>query len=134
LSIELTPCRHDDLIEEENDIVQEALRRLPAEEQYRRAYRIRIAQQCAVTHTELPRDQWTKPNEVCFPFCVVLTQDVPYLTPIVDQVQAEWEEHIEMDAAIPIKKPSVSVSEAAGIAYHKAKNAATSERKQTNLR
>jgi ubiquinol-cytochrome c reductase subunit 7 len=56
--------RHDDLIEEENDIVQEALRRLPADEMYRRAYRIRIAQQCGVTHTELPRDQWTKPEEV----------------------------------------------------------------------
>jgi hypothetical protein len=53
----------------------------------------------------------------------VLTQDVPYLTPIVDQVQTEWAERIELDAAIPIKKPSVSVSEAAGIAYQKAKNA-----------
>lgn len=57
-------CRRDDLIEEENDIVQEALRRLSAEEQYRRAYRIRIAQQCGVTHTELPRDQWIKPEDV----------------------------------------------------------------------
>ena len=56
--------RRDDLIEEENDIVQEALRRLPAEEQYRRAYRIRIAQQCGVTHTELPPSQWTKPDDV----------------------------------------------------------------------
>ena len=57
-------CRRDDLIEEENDVVQEALRRLPAEEQYRRAYRIRISQQCAVTHTELPPNQWTKPEDV----------------------------------------------------------------------
>jgi Ubiquinol-cytochrome C reductase complex 14kD subunit len=121
----LKECRHDDLIEEENDIVQEALRRLPAEEQYRRAYRIRIAQQCAVTHTELPKDQWTKPGEVFPPFCMVLTQDVPYLTPIVDQVQAEWVERIEMDAAVPFKKASVSVSKAAGIAYQKAKNAAS---------
>ncbi len=56
--------RYDDLIEEENDIVQEALRRLPAEEQYRRAYRIRIAQQCGVTHTELPPDKWVKPEDV----------------------------------------------------------------------
>lgn len=57
-------CRFDDLIEEENDVVQEALRRLPAKEQYARAYRIRIAQQCGVTHTELPRDQWVKPQDV----------------------------------------------------------------------
>ena len=59
--------RYDDLIEEENDIVQEALRRLPTEEQYRRAYRIRIAQQCGVTHTELPPDQWIKPEDVPTP-------------------------------------------------------------------
>jgi len=57
-------CRFDDLIEEENDVVQEALRRLPAKEQYARAYRIRIAQQCGVTHTELPPDQWVKPQDV----------------------------------------------------------------------
>ena len=58
--------RRDDLIEEENDIVQEALRRLSPEEQYRRAYRIRIAQQCGVTHTELPREQWLKPEDVSY--------------------------------------------------------------------
>ena len=60
-------CRYDDLIEEENDIVQEALRRLSPQEQYRRAYRIRIAQQCGVTHTELPREQWIKPEDVTYP-------------------------------------------------------------------
>jgi len=61
--------RYDDLLEEENDIVQEALRRLPKKEQYARAYRIRLAQQCGITHTELPRDQWVKPEEVivCVP-------------------------------------------------------------------
>lgn len=64
--------RRDDLIEEENDVVQEALRRLPPKEQYARAYRIRIAQQCGVTHTELPRDQWVKPEEVRPPFNIQL--------------------------------------------------------------
>jgi hypothetical protein len=59
------------------------------------------------------------------PSYVMLTQDVRYLSPIVDQVQAEWAERIEMDSAIPIKKSSGSVSEAAGIAYQKAKNAAS---------
>lgn len=59
-------CRYDDLIEEENDVVQEALKRLPADEMYKRSYRIRIAQQCGVTHTELPPEQWTKPEDVCF--------------------------------------------------------------------
>ena len=60
-------CRHDDLLEDENPIVQEALRRLPAEENYKRAYRVRIAQQCGVTHHDLPRDQWLKPEDVLSP-------------------------------------------------------------------
>ena len=70
-------CRFDDLIEEENDVVQEALRRLPAKEQYARAYRIRIAQQCGVTHTELPRDQWVKPQDVPPPISPSLTPLLP---------------------------------------------------------
>jgi len=72
-------CRRDDLIEEENDIVEEALRRLPAEEQYRRAYRIRIAQQCGVTHTELPPSQWTKPEDVRDP-----------LKPVISPADLHW--------------------------------------------
>lgn len=77
------PHRYDDLIEEENEIVQEALRRLPAEEQYRRAYRIRIAQQCGVTHTELPRDQWLKPEDVC-PLLAELLSGQLFWTSFVD--------------------------------------------------
>jgi len=73
-------CRFDDLIEEENDVVQEALRRLPAKEQYARAYRIRIAQQCGVTHTELPRDQWVKPQDV--PPLLPIPLRPPYPTPL----------------------------------------------------
>lgn len=87
--------RHDDLLEDENPIVQEALRRLPPEENYKRAYRVRIAQQCGVTHHDLPRDQWLKPED-----------DISYLQPIVDQVAAEWAERMEMDSLIPEKKKS----------------------------
>jgi ubiquinol-cytochrome c reductase subunit 7 len=60
----LLTCRHDDLLEDENPIVQEALRRLPPDESFKRAYRVRIAQQCGVTHHDLPRDQWLKPEDV----------------------------------------------------------------------
>jgi len=31
-------------------------------------------------------------------------QDVPYLSPIVDQVKAEFAERLEMDSAIPQKR------------------------------
>jgi len=42
----------------------------------------------------------------------------------VDQVKAEWAERIEMDSAVPIKKPKSSIAAAAGQAYKKAKEAA----------
>jgi hypothetical protein len=43
----------------------------------------------------------------------------------VDQVQAEWAERIEMDAAIPLKKPKSSVGAAASEAWKKAKQTAS---------
>jgi hypothetical protein len=46
------------------------------------------------------------------------------LSPIVDQVKAEWAERIEMDAAIPIKRDVKSVSQVAGQAWDKAKKTA----------
>ncbi|RUO95421.1 cytochrome b-c1 complex subunit 7, partial [Jimgerdemannia flammicorona] len=58
--------RYDDLIAEENDTVKEALRRLEAQspkEAYDRAYRLRVAQQCSLSHQELPRTEWTKPED-----------------------------------------------------------------------
>lgn len=73
-SVQLLGLRYDDLIVEENDIAQEALRRLSLaspREAYDRAYRLRVAQQCSLSHTLLPEEQWTKPEDVCF---VVLTR------------------------------------------------------------
>jgi hypothetical protein len=52
-----------------------------------------------------------------------LMQDIPYLTPIVDQVQAEWAERIEMDSAIPEKKAG-ALSGAVRQATEKAKKVA----------
>lgn len=47
------------------------------------------------------------------------------MTPIVEQVHAEFAERIEMDAAIPVKKPKGSVSAAASQAWNAAKKTAS---------
>jgi hypothetical protein len=56
--------RADDLIIEEDENVLKALKRLPPQVAYDRVYRLRRALQCSVTHKLLPKDQWTKPEEV----------------------------------------------------------------------
>ncbi|KAJ2964156.1 hypothetical protein NQZ79_g1021 [Umbelopsis isabellina] len=83
--------RYDDLIVEENDVTQEALRRLTLanpREAYDRVYRLRVAQQCSLSHTLLPEAQWTKPEE-----------DVRYLQPLVDEVATEFAEREAFDNA-----------------------------------
>ncbi|EFQ98761.1 hypothetical protein MGYG_01777 [Nannizzia gypsea CBS 118893] len=62
--------RLDDLIPEDNDTVQLALKRLPPKEAYDRLYRIRRAVQCSVEHQLLPEKDQTKPED-----------DVRYLSP-----------------------------------------------------
>ena len=71
----------DDLIPEENDVVQLALKRLPPKEAYDRVWRLRRAlqvytiglctfgalanmPQCSVSHQLLPKEEWTKPEDV----------------------------------------------------------------------
>lgn len=61
---QMSHLRYDDLLEEENEAVQIALKRLSAKESYERVYRIRRSVQCSYTHKLLPKDQWTKPEEV----------------------------------------------------------------------
>lgn len=59
--------RYDDLLAEESELVQEALRRLEIAEPraaYDRAYRIRVAQQCSLSHQLLPKDKWVTASEV----------------------------------------------------------------------
>ncbi|KAK4066642.1 hypothetical protein Trihar35433_7069 [Trichoderma harzianum] len=85
--------RYDDLLEEENEAVQIALKRLSAKESYERVYRIRRSVQCSYTHKLLPKDQWTKPEE-----------DVPYLRNILAQVEAELAEKDALDSMTVIKK------------------------------
>lgn len=56
--------RADDLIVEENEKVIKALKRLPPKEAYDRVYRLRRAFQCSTAHQLLPKEEWTKPEEV----------------------------------------------------------------------
>lgn len=56
--------RFDDLLEEEREEVGLALKRLSAKESYERVYRIRRATQLSLQHKLLPKNEWTKPEEV----------------------------------------------------------------------
>lgn len=60
-----SPDRADDLIPEENHTVQLAIKRLPQKEVYDRVFRMRRAFQCSLSHTLLPKEEQTKPEEVC---------------------------------------------------------------------
>ncbi|PVF97299.1 putative ubiquinol--cytochrome-c reductase [Serendipita vermifera] len=88
--------RYDDLLIEERDDVQRALNRLPEREAYDRVYRLRRAFQYDTMRRQLPRDQWTKPED-----------DVRYLVPHVveavkeDAERAEWD---TMDVS-SVRKP-----------------------------
>ncbi|KAH9806847.1 cytochrome b-c1 complex subunit 7 [Melampsora americana] len=80
--------KYDDLIIEENPAMQKAISRLTEREQYDRAYRLRVAFQLSILHKELPKAQWTKPEE-----------DVRYLTPLVKEIEAEEKERAAWDTA-----------------------------------
>jgi ubiquinol-cytochrome c reductase subunit 7 len=59
--------RYDDLISEESELVQEALRRFEIAEPrsaYDRAFRIRVAQQCSLSHQLLSKDKWVTDAQV----------------------------------------------------------------------
>ncbi|KAF2742433.1 hypothetical protein M011DRAFT_490631 [Sporormia fimetaria CBS 119925] len=85
--------RADDILSEENDVVQLALKRLPAKEAYDRSYRLRRAFQCSVSHQLLPKEEWTKDEE-----------DTPYLQSIVEQIEAEMKEREDLEAMIVTKR------------------------------
>ncbi|KAL0942807.1 ubiquinol-cytochrome c reductase complex 14 kda protein [Colletotrichum truncatum] len=85
--------RFDDLTEEETDIVQKALGRLSPKESYDRVFRIRRAVQLSYQHKLLPKEEWTKPEE-----------DIPYLSPIIEQIQAEEAEKLAFETMEVQKK------------------------------
>ncbi|AXA49240.1 ubiquinol-cytochrome c reductase subunit 7 [Malassezia restricta] len=78
--------RYDDLIQEENMQMQKALSRLPENETYDRVYRMRRAVQCSIVQRDLPKDQWTTPEN-----------DKRYVTPLLKEVQAADDERLAWD-------------------------------------
>ncbi|SCU95019.1 LAMI_0F00606g1_1 [Lachancea mirantina] len=78
--------RYDDLISEENDIAQTALKRLPEDESYARIFRIIRAHQYELTHHLLPKDKWVTPEE-----------DRPYIFPYLLEAEAAAKEKEDLD-------------------------------------
>jgi ubiquinol-cytochrome c reductase subunit 7 len=68
----------DDLIPDESAVVNEAIRRLPRDVYFDRTFRFRRALNLAAENNELPPNEWTTDAE-----------DVPYLQPYIEQVDAE---------------------------------------------
>ncbi|KAK5171374.1 Cytochrome b-c1 complex subunit 7 [Saxophila tyrrhenica] len=85
--------RSDDLIPEENEIVQLAIKRLSPKEAYDRVYRMRRAFQCSLQHQLLPRQEWTSDE-----------QDYQYLSPIIEEIEKERSEREDLESMV-IKKP-----------------------------
>lgn len=69
---------YDDLIPDEGELVQEALRRLTPDVYYERLFRFRRAINLSMKKEELPKEEWTSPES-----------DVAYLRPIIEQVELE---------------------------------------------
>ncbi|KAJ5875654.1 Cytochrome b-c1 complex subunit 7 [Penicillium subrubescens] len=78
--------KFDDLIPEESETVQKAIKRLSSKEAYDRVFRLRRAVQCSISHTLLPPNEQTKPEE-----------DVEYLSPIIREIEKEVKERAELD-------------------------------------
>ncbi|KAG0652390.1 Ubiquinol-cytochrome c reductase complex 14 kDa [Hyphodiscus hymeniophilus] len=85
--------RADDLIPEESETVLLALKRLSQKESYDRVFRLRRAVQCSVTHQLLPKAQHTTPEE-----------DYPYLSPIIQEIEAEAKERSDLESLTVGKK------------------------------
>lgn len=57
-------CKDDLMNEEDIPELVEAVRRLPEEEQNLRIFRIKRALDLSMKHQLLPKEEWTKPEEV----------------------------------------------------------------------
>ncbi|KAF9341798.1 Cytochrome b-c1 complex subunit 7 [Linnemannia elongata] len=73
--------RYDDVLREETDIIREAVNRLPDNEGYERIYRMKVAFQYSLSHTIATKENTLKPED-----------DIRYLTPVIDEVAAEFAE------------------------------------------
>jgi ubiquinol-cytochrome c reductase subunit 7 len=82
---------YDDLIPEESELVQEALRRLTPQQRADRLYRFRRALNISVKKTDLPKEMWIQPAE-----------DVSYLGPILKQIEAELDTRHNYDNLVKV--------------------------------
>jgi ubiquinol-cytochrome c reductase subunit 7 len=85
--------KYDDLLVEEKDSVQRAIKRLTPSEQHDRAFRFKRASQASILHAPLPKDQWTPASE-----------DVRYLRPHVVEVMKEETERKKWDHMVVERK------------------------------
>lgn len=76
----------EDLFMEENEVMATALRRIPADESYKRVFRIATAMQMSLTQQILPEKDWIKPEE-----------DTDYLIPYLLEAEAQIKEREELD-------------------------------------
>ncbi|KAL5120529.1 Cytochrome b-c1 complex subunit 7 [Pleosporales sp. CAS-2024a] len=87
--------RADDLLPEENDVVQTALKRLQPQEAYDRVFRLRRAMQLSMSHQLLPKEEWTKEED-----------DTAYLTSKIKEIEAEMAEREDLEAMVITKRPA----------------------------
>eukprot|EP00842_Homolaphlyctis_polyrhiza_P004086 jgi/Hompol1/4679/HPOL_000801-RA len=90
--------RFDDLVPEEHPHIEEALRRLPPMEFQDRNFRFKRAFALSLAKTVLAKEEWTTAQTVSHQLL-----DVPYLRPIIAQIEAEiaTRENFENLSAIP---------------------------------
>ncbi|KAL9108658.1 MAG: hypothetical protein Q9227_006604 [Pyrenula ochraceoflavens] len=88
--------KYDDLIPEESDVAQLALKRLSPKESYDRIFRIRRAFQLSLSHQLLPKEEWITDDE-----------DTPYLSSIMDEIEAENKERSDLESMIVSKRKKV---------------------------
>jgi ubiquinol-cytochrome c reductase subunit 7 len=70
--------RYEDLLEDFQPDVKEAIRRLPAEARQARYVRQKVSTDTAMKMTILPKEQWVRPEE-----------DLPYLRRSLREIRAE---------------------------------------------
>lgn len=76
----------DDLLDEDQPEVSEAIRRLDKDAQYERLFRLKRSLDLSLKHRILPKEEWTKPEE-----------DVHYLMPMMEKVKQEMAEKKKWD-------------------------------------
>ncbi|KAL3896419.1 MAG: hypothetical protein SGCHY_004084 [Lobulomycetales sp.] len=89
--------RLDDLLPEENQVVQEAIRRLPPREYQDRIYRHRRALIASAHQDVLPSEQWTTEES-----------DLPYMRDLMKQIEAEiaTKQNFDLMSKIPAELAS----------------------------